>query len=33
LNGDKVEFDVVTKATAKVDEDGFIQVQGWYWES
>jgi ATP-dependent Clp protease ATP-binding subunit ClpA len=28
LNGDKVEFDVVTKATAKVDEDGFIQVQG-----
>jgi hypothetical protein len=24
---------VVTKATAKVDEDGFIQVQGWYWES
>jgi ATP-dependent Clp protease ATP-binding subunit ClpA len=28
LDGDKVEFDVVTKATAKVDEDGFIQVQG-----
>jgi hypothetical protein len=24
---------VVTKATAKVGEDGFIQVQGWYWES
>jgi ATP-dependent Clp protease ATP-binding subunit ClpA len=28
LSGDKVEFDVAVKATAKVAEDGYVQVQG-----
>jgi ATP-dependent Clp protease ATP-binding subunit ClpA len=28
LSGDKVEFDVTVKATAKVGEDGYVQVQG-----
>jgi hypothetical protein len=32
LSDDKVEFDVAVKATAKVGEDGYVQVQGWGWE-
>jgi ATP-dependent Clp protease ATP-binding subunit ClpA len=28
LSDDKVEFDVAVKATAKVGEDGYVQVQG-----